>query len=155
VVDGAWRNEASTRTLAAASPYSNIPGMNGPAPSPATFEALALAAFARIPEPFAQHLDGIRVAVEEFADAETLAALGLDNPWDLSGVYHGRSMDKDSIWNSGEMRPVIKLFRQPLLAEWCESGVALEDLVTHVVVHEVGHHFGLTDEQMHALEASA
>lgn len=129
--------------------------MTGPAPSPAALEALAHAAFARIPEPFAQHLQGIRVVVEEFADNETLKALGLDDAWKLSGLYHGRSMDKDSVWNSGEMRPVITLFRQPLLAEWCETGVTLEDLVTHVVVHEVGHHFGLTDAQMHALEAEA
>lgn len=125
------------------------------APDAAAFEALALAAFARIPEPFAEHLAGIRVTVAEFADAETLAAVGLDDPWELSGVYHGRSMDKESIWNSGEMPPVITLFRQPLLAEWCETGVALDDLVSHVVVHEVGHHFGLSDEQMHALEAGA
>ncbi|WP_288417636.1 metallopeptidase family protein [uncultured Novosphingobium sp.] len=125
------------------------------APDAAAFEALALAAFSRIPEPFAGHLAGIRVTVAEFADAETLAAVGLDDPWELSGVYHGRSMDKESIWNSGEMPPVITLFRQPLLAEWCETGVALDDLVSHVVVHEVGHHFGLSDEQMHALEAGA
>lgn len=125
------------------------------APDAAAFEALALAAFARIPEPFAGHLAGIRVTVAEFADAETLAAVGLNDPWELSGVYHGRSMDKESIWNSGEMPPVITLFRQPLLAEWCETGVALDDLVSHVVVHEVGHHFGLSDEQMHALEAGA
>jgi len=129
--------------------------MTVPAPSPAAFEALAQAAFACIPQPFAQHLDGVRVAVEEFADDETLTALGIDDAWNLSGVYHGRSMDKDSIWNSGEMRPVIKLFRQPILAEWCETGVALEDLVTHVVVHEVGHHFGLSDADMHAIEAGA
>ncbi len=125
------------------------------APDAAAFEALALAAFARIPEPFAGHLAGVRVTVAEFADAETLAAVGLDDPWELSGVYHGRSMDKESIWNSGEMPPVITLFRQPLLAEWCETGVALDDLVSHLVVHEVGHHFGLSDEQMHALEAGA
>ncbi len=125
------------------------------APDAAAFEALALAAFARIPEPFAGHLAGVRVTVAEFADAETLAAVGLDDPWELSGVYHGRSMDKESIWNSGEMPPVITLFRQPLLAEWCETGVALDDLVSHVVMHEVGHHFGLSDEQMHALEAGA
>ena len=126
--------------------------VNGLAPSPAVFEALAHAAFARIPEPFAQHLHGIAVRIEEFADVETLNALGLDDPWELSGVYHGRSMDRDSVWNSGEMRPIITLFRQPLLAEWCESGVTLEDLVSHVVIHEVGHHFGLSDEQMHVLE---
>jgi predicted Zn-dependent protease with MMP-like domain len=123
------------------------------APDAAALEALAHAAFARIPEPFAQHLVGIRVVVEEFADDDTLAAVGLDDAWELTGLYHGRSMDQESVWSSGEMPPVITLFRQPLLAEWCETGVALNDLVTHVVVHEVGHHFGLSDAQMHALEA--
>jgi predicted Zn-dependent protease with MMP-like domain len=91
-------------------------------PDEATFEAMARAAFARIPEPFAPHLAGIRVTVEDFADAETLAA-------------------------------VITLYRKPLLAEWQETGVRLEDLVAHVVIHEVGHHFGLSDEDMHAIEA--
>jgi predicted Zn-dependent protease with MMP-like domain len=125
------------------------------APDAAALEALAHAAFARIPEPFAQHLAGIRVTVEEFADDETLRAVGLDDAWELTGLYHGRSMDQETVWSSGEMPPVITLFRQPLLAEWCETGVALEDLVTHVVVHEVGHHFGLSDAQMHALEGGA
>jgi predicted Zn-dependent protease with MMP-like domain len=125
------------------------------APDAAALEALALAAFARIPEPFAQHLAGIRVTVAEFADEATLAALGLEDAWELTGLYHGRSMDQESVWSSGEMPPVITLYRQPLLAEWCETGVALADLVTHVVVHEVGHHFGLSDEQMHALEREA
>ena len=127
----------------------------GQAPDAAAFEVLAHAAFARIPEPFAPHLTGVRVTVEEFADEETLQALGLEDAWDLTGLYHGRSMDQESIWSSGEMPPVITLYRQPLLAEWCETGVTLEDLVMHVVIHEVGHHFGLSDEEMHALEASA
>ncbi|MCJ2180652.1 metallopeptidase family protein [Novosphingobium album (ex Hu et al. 2023)] len=126
----------------------------GSAPGQAVFEALAHAAFARIPSPFAEHLDGITVHVEEFADAETLHAVGLDHPMELTGLYHGRPMSEDSIWASGEFRPRITLYRQPLLAEWHETGVKLEDLVTHVVVHEVGHHFGLSDEQMHALEES-
>ena len=64
-------------------------------------------------------------------------------------------MDQDSLWISGELPPRITLYRQPLLAEWCETHVTLEDLVTHVVIHEVGHHFGLSDAQMHALEDSA
>jgi predicted Zn-dependent protease with MMP-like domain len=123
-------------------------------PSPAEFEALAHAAFARIPEPFAAHLDGITVHVEEFADAETLGELGLEDPFELTGLYHGRPMDEASSWTSGELPPRITLFRQPLLAEWSESAVTLEDLVVHVVVHEVGHHFGLSDEDMHALEDS-
>jgi len=122
------------------------------APDAAAIHALASAAFARIPEPFARHLAGIRVTVEEFADEATLDTLGIEDAWELTGLYHGRSMDRESVWSSGEMPPVITLYRQPLLAEWCETGVALGDLVAHVIVHEVGHHFGLSDDQMHALE---
>ncbi|MCT2399296.1 metallopeptidase family protein [Novosphingobium mangrovi (ex Huang et al. 2023)] len=127
----------------------------GSSPSAADFEALAHAAFARIPAPFADHLDGIVVRVEEFADAETLAAVGLSDPFELTGLYHGRPMDKGSVWVAGELPPRITLYRQPLLAEWCETEVMLEDLVTHVVIHEVGHHFGLSDAAMHALEDGA
>jgi len=127
----------------------------GTAPDAAAFERLAEAAFARIPAPFAEHLDGVTVHVEEFADEETLQALGIAEPFELTGLYHGRPMDEETVWASGEFRPRITLYRQPLLAEWCETGVALEDLVTHVVVHEVGHHFGLSDAQMHALEDAA
>lgn len=127
----------------------------GTAPGAGVFEALAHAAFARIPEPFAQHLDGITVHVEEFADEETLRSVGLDDAWELSGLYHGHPMDTESVWSSGEFRPRITLYRQPLLAEWCETDVTLEDLVTHVVVHEVGHHFGLSDDDMHTLEDDA
>lgn len=125
------------------------------APGNDVFEALAVKAFRRIPAPFAQHLDGITIRVEEFADAETLASVGLDDPWHLTGLYHGRPMDAESIWSTGQLPPVITLYRQPLLAEWCETGVVLEELVTHVVIHEVGHHFGLSDEDMHALERQA
>lgn len=109
-------------------------------------------AFARIPAPFAEHLAGVVVRVEEFADAEALAAVGLDDPWELSGLYHGRPLSEQSVWSSGDMPPMITLYRQPLLAEWCETGVDLEALITHVVIHEVGHHFGLSDDEMHALE---
>lgn len=126
----------------------------GPAPSPADLEALADAVFARIPAPFAEHLGGVTIHVEEFADAETLAELGIDDPFELTGLYHGRPMAEESVWETGELRPRITLYRQPLLAEWCDTGVTLEDLVVHVVVHEIGHHFGLSDAQMHALEDS-
>lgn len=127
----------------------------GTAPSAADFEALAWSAFARIPEPFAHHLDGITVHIEEFADDETLESLGIDDPWELTGLYQGRPMENESVWAAGELPSRITLFRQPLLAEWCETGVSLEALVTHVVIHEVGHHFGLSDAQMHALEGQA
>lgn len=121
-------------------------------PSAAELEALARAAFARIPEPFASHLGEVAVRVEDFADDETLDALGIDDPWELTGLYHGRPMDEQSVWSSGELPPVITLYRLPLLGEWVETGVELADLVNHVVVHEVGHHFGLSDDDMHRLE---
>jgi len=127
----------------------------GAAPTAADFEALAWSAFARIPEPFARHLDGITVHVEEFADEETLESLDIDDAWELTGLYQGRPMEHESVWTAGELPSRITLFRQPLLAEWCETGVTLEALVTHVVIHEVGHHFGLSDAQMHALEGQA
>jgi predicted Zn-dependent protease with MMP-like domain len=123
-----------------------------PDPDTATFEHLARKAMAALPSPFREHLDGIRVRVEEYADRETLDALDIDDPRDLTGLYHGRPLDEQSIWVSGELPPVISLFRQPLLREWRETGVGLEELITHVVVHEVGHHFGLSDEEMEAIE---
>lgn len=126
--------------------------MAGPPPSAAALEALAVAALNRMPAPFAEHLGDIVIRVEEFADAETLAALGIEDEWGLTGLYHGHPLTRQSVWNSGDMPPQVTLYRQPLLAEWVETGVTLEALVTHVVVHEIGHHFGLSDADMHALE---
>lgn len=121
-------------------------------PDTATFERLAHQAMAALPSPFQAHLDGIVVRIEEFADRETLAVLGIDDAWDLSGLYHGRPVGEQP--PTGELPPVITLYRRPLLREWQETGVGLEELVTHVVVHEVGHHFGLSDEEMAAIEGS-
>lgn len=126
--------------------------MAGPAPDAATFERLAVAALTRLPDPFARHVRDIVIRIEEFADRETLDAMGMESEWELSGLYHGHPLTEQSVWHSGTMPPQVTLYRQPLLAEWCETGVALEALVTHVVVHEIGHHFGLSDEDMHALE---
>ena len=82
----------------------------------------------------------IRVIVAEFADNETLGVLGIEDPWDLSGLYHGRPMDEESVWATGELPPLITLYRGPILLEWIETGAELEALVAHVVIHEVGHH---------------
>ena len=79
-------------------------------------------------------------------------AVGLSDRWRLSGLYHGQPWGDRSIWQSGDLPPVITLFRQPLLQEWRARALRLEDLVEHVIVHEVGHHFGLSDEQMAAIE---
>jgi predicted Zn-dependent protease with MMP-like domain len=127
----------------------------GPAPEAEAIEALARAALARLPEAFRQYLGDVVLRVDEFADDETLEALGIENPFQLSGLYRGRPVGDKSISDSGALPDMIFLYRRALLDEWVESGETLEALVTHVLVHEVGHHFGLSDADMHALEASA
>jgi predicted Zn-dependent protease with MMP-like domain len=121
-------------------------------PDAVLIERLAEAALQRLPQPFREHLGDVVIRVEEFADRETLAALDMDDPWELTGLYHGRPLSEQSIWATGEMPPMITLYRAPLLREWRETGVDLGELITHVVVHEVGHHFGLSDEDMHRIE---
>ena len=127
----------------------------GAAPDAAALETMAGEVLSRLPEPFARHLGDIVVKVEQFADAETLDALGIENEWELTGLYHGRPLDQQSVWSSGDMPPIVTLYRQPLLAEWSETGVRLDALIAHVVIHEIGHHFGLSDDDMHALEDQA
>jgi len=127
----------------------------GPAPDAEAIDALARAALARLPDAFRAYLDDVVLRVEEFADDETLDALGIDDPFRLSGLYRGRPVGDKSISDSGALPDMIFLYRRALLDEWVEGGETLEALVTHVLVHEVGHHFGLSDADMHALEAAA
>lgn len=130
-------------------------GMTGQAPDAATIEALARAALTRIPAPFQSHLADVVLVVEDFADDETLDEMGIEDPFDLTGLYRGRPVGEKSAWDGVTMPDEIHLYRRPLLDEWCDTGVSLEALIAHVVVHEVGHHFGLSDDDMHALEDSA
>jgi predicted Zn-dependent protease with MMP-like domain len=125
------------------------------APGRDVFERLADEAVQRLPEPFRRHLEGVIFKVEEFADADVLKELGIENPFELSGLYTGRPIGEQSSMLSGELPAMIHLYRRPLLDEWAESGVSLEALVTHVIVHEVGHHFGFSDDDMHAIEDAA
>jgi predicted Zn-dependent protease with MMP-like domain len=125
------------------------------APDAAAIERLGDAAIARLPAQFRAFLDKVVLRVEEEASDEVLAELGLEEPYELTGLYTGRSLAGESSWLSGDLPPMIHLYRRALLLEWIETGVALEDLITHVIVHEVGHHFGLSDEDMHAIEAAA
>ena len=114
---------------------------------------LARAVIANLPEPFRAHCADIVLLVEDFATPEQLAAVGMFDRWQLSGLYEGRPLPDRSIWQSGELPPRIWLFRMPLVAEMRATRVSLEALVRHVVIHEAGHHFGFSDEEMHALEA--
>lgn len=123
------------------------------APSAADIEALARAAMARLPAAFREHLSGVLLIVEDFAEDAILAEMGIEEPFDLTGLYSGRPVGQP--FATGDMPTTIHLYRRPLLEEWVETGVSLEALVTHVIVHEVGHHFGLSDDDMHALEDAA
>ena len=124
-------------------------------PSLDDIDTMARAALGRLPEPFAAHLDGVLLVVEEFADAETLADLGIDDPFELTGLYEGVPVgEKHNA--SGTMPDRIRLFRAAILDESIARGhERLEHLVAHVVIHEVGHHFGLSDDDIEALEDEA
>jgi len=125
----------------------------GLAPSADEIEALARAALAKLPAQFAEHLGEVVLLVEEFADEALLEEMGFDDPFELTGVYEGTPLHLKSIEHSGRLPDRIRLFRAPMLDEWIARGnETLEHFVAHVVVHEVGHHFGLSDEAMHALE---
>ncbi|HET9335586.1 MAG TPA: metallopeptidase family protein [Sphingomicrobium sp.] len=121
-------------------------------PSAEEIEAIARDAIRRLPEPFAAHLPHIVLQVDEYADDELLAEMGIEHPLDLTGVYEGIPIGQRSVETSGTLPDRIRLFRQPILAEWCEDGEEFNHLIRHILIHEVGHHFGLSDEDMHALE---
>jgi len=125
------------------------------APDADTIERIARDAIARLPEAFRAHLGNVVLRIEDFADDQTLEALGLEDPFQLSGLYSGRPIGTKSIDDSGTLPDMIHLYRRALLDEWAEGGETLETLVAHVMIHEIGHHFGLSDEDMHALEQDA
>ncbi len=126
-----------------------------PDPGAAEFEAAAQKVLERLPPQFRAQLIDIVLRVEEFATPQQLAAVGLRNRWELTGLYEGVPLPERSQWDHDVMPPVITLFRQPLLAEMAQTGVGFAALVRHVVIHEAGHHFGFSDDDMHALEDSA
>ena len=129
---------------------------NQPAgPTRAQMQQMAEAVVASLPDHFRDQMGDIVLQVEDFATPEQLAAVELTNEWELSGLYQGEALPDRSIWESHRMPARIWLFREPLIAEWRETGVRMDDLVRHVVIHEAGHHFGFSDEDMHALERRA
>lgn len=121
-------------------------------PDAAQLEQLARQAIAALPALFRQHIEGIAIHIDEFAEQDVLEELGIEDPFELTGLYQGHALMEQSQWSSGDLPPVIRLYRRPLLEEWIDSGVALDALISHVIIHEIGHHFGFSDEDMHAIE---
>jgi len=120
-------------------------------PSPELIEAMARDAIRAMPDGIRAHLDAVVLKVEEFADRATLDQLGLTDPMTLSGLYTGRPLGDKSVHDSGSIPDMIQLYRHPILAEARAEGIAVERLVAHVLIHEVGHHFGFSDAYMHAI----
>lgn len=116
------------------------------------FERMARKAWAELPTEFRALAGDIVVRVEDFADEETLRELGIDDPFELTGLYSGNDLTQRSIMDPSPNPPMVFLYRRAILDEWVERGdVDLRELVAHVLVHEVGHHFGLSDDHMDAL----
>lgn len=129
--------------------------LSGRMPSAADIDAIARRTLARLPSPFAESLADIVLMIEDVANEDTARRLGLRHPMQLSGLYEGVSLNHRSVQHSGTLPERITLFVRPILAEWRSTGASLDQLVSHIVIHEVGHHFGFSDDDMHALEDSA
>jgi predicted Zn-dependent protease with MMP-like domain len=121
-------------------------------PSAAEIEAMATRALAGLPRRFKDALGPIVVRVEEFPDIETERAMGLDSAFDLLGLYRGVALPHKSVSDPRPEIDMIYLYRRPILDYWCETDEDLFDIVRHVLVHEIGHHFGFSDEDMERIE---
>jgi predicted Zn-dependent protease with MMP-like domain len=127
-----------------------------PAPSIEDIERLAEAAYARLPEDFRKLCEGVVIHVVDFPDDETLSEMGAESEFDLLGLFRGRGIAQSAAMaETGALPNMIWLYRRPLLDYWCEGEDPLGAVVTHVLVHEIGHHFGFSDADMMAIEEAA
>jgi predicted Zn-dependent protease with MMP-like domain len=122
------------------------------APDLAEIERLAERARATLPEDLAVHVKDVVLRVEDFCDEETEREMELESPYDLLGLYRGVNKLDESVSSPRRQPDMIFLYRVPLLAYWIESGEELYALVRHTMIHEIGHHFGFSDEDMDWLE---
>ncbi|MDB5461285.1 MAG: hypothetical protein JWO72_3026 [Caulobacteraceae bacterium] len=132
---------------------TGIDWTGAPAPSLDDFAAIAQAALQALPQPFREMAGNVRMRIDDFADEETLEQVGVQDPFELTGLYQGTPVGERSVLDPTPAQSQVFLYRRPILDEWAERGdVTLGELITHVLVHEIGHHFGLTDEDIHAAE---
>ncbi|WP_159348089.1 metallopeptidase family protein [Roseomonas harenae] len=124
----------------------------GNPPSAEDLAELAETAFAAIPAPLREAVAGAAILVEELPDDETLEALGLEHPWELTGLYRGTPLTEKSVLDVATGPDTILLYREPILVEWVETGEDLFRLVRNVLIHEIAHHFGYSDEGIARLE---
>lgn len=124
------------------------------APSLADFESLAETAFARLPEGFRRLCEGVILRIDDFPDDETMDDMALESPFDILGLFRGIGLAQGAAtMETGQFPNMIWLYRRPILDYWAEHDEALGKIITHVLVHEIGHHFGLSDEDMERIEA--
>ncbi|HYD29906.1 MAG TPA: metallopeptidase family protein [Azospirillaceae bacterium] len=117
-------------------------------------QALGEAALAIIPDELRRHVGNVLIRVDEFPDEETERDMELESPFDILGLYRGIGMPYRSVTAPQQHIDVIHLYRRPILDYWCETGENLADIVRHVLIHEIGHHFGFSDEDMEAIDAA-
>jgi predicted Zn-dependent protease with MMP-like domain len=125
------------------------------APSLAELETLADAAYHRLPDAFRKLTGDLVIRVEDFPTDEVLDSLGIESPFDLLGLYTGVDLARKSVMDVSAMPDMVFLYRRPILDYWADHEEKLGSIVTHVLVHEIGHHFGLSDADMERIEAEA
>ncbi len=122
------------------------------APTLAEFEELARDALLSIPPPLRDYAERVVIQVEDLCDETTEKAMDLDSPYELSGLYWGLSLEQRSLQDVAPEPDMVFLYRLPILLEWCERGEELYTLVRHVLIHEIGHHFGFSDADMETID---
>lgn len=124
-------------------------------PTLAEIEAIAAQAWERISPEFREVCEDVVIRVEDFAIEEVLDELEIESPFDLMGLYQGVSLDQKSVADSPREPDMVFLYRRAILDYWADSDEALGDIITHVLVHEIGHHFGFSDSDMEEIEEEA
>lgn len=126
------------------------------APTLEHFEAIAEAAFKALPESFRNLCADLVIHIEDFPDEETLEEMDCETPFDLLGLFRGLGLPQvGATRETGSLPNVIWLYRRPIIDYWAEHDDTLGEIVTHVLVHEIGHHFGLSDDDMEKIEAAS